>query len=319
MVTVDEALVSEDPKVVKRLRGSICTQITCDLNLLNKEINKKQDGGFDLATISHQLIKIQKKKLLEHFDTIQKLHDRYILVREEGLTEKLEQLLVEEDISYMENITLKVCPILDELSNYDVAFTEATKLRDLCKVKESIRESCVKARNDFVIVLNKVTQETNRINELEDKSELQLKAIQSFPAESLSKTLLSTFNELKKACIKLKESETTIGDSAEESKVLFSYEKEYADYLDADMKLKVYERIRTPSSLVGDPISGLKAAPLKINKPDNLSFSGQARDFATFKRDFVAIVVPHRDPAQIGIYFKQAIPCLLYTSDAADE
>ena len=310
MVTVGEALNSEDPKLIKRLRGSICTQITCDVNLLSKELNKKQNGRFDLLNISHQLIKIQKKKLLEHFDTIQKLHDRYILVRDEGLTEELEQSLVEEDITYMENITLKVCPILDELNKYDEVFMEATKLKDMCKVKDNVRESCIKARNDFGVVLNKVTEEISHINELEDKSESKLKALQSFPAESLSKTLLSTFTELKKACNKLKENENAVGDSATESKVSSSYEKEYTDYLDADMKLKTYEQIRTPGGLRGDTSSseGRKATPLKINKPDNLSFSGQARDFAMFKRDFMAIVVPHRDQAQIGIYFKQAIP-----------
>jgi len=37
-------------------------------------------------------------------------------------------------------------------------------------------------------------------------------------------------------------------------------------------------------------------------------FSGLARDLAAFRRDFLAIVVPNRDNAQIGVYLKQAIP-----------
>jgi len=52
----------------------------------------------------------------------------------------------------------------------------------------------------------------------------------------------------------------------------------------------------------------MKATPLKIKKPNNLAFSGQARDFAQFKRDFMAIIVPHRDSTQIGVYLKQSIP-----------
>ena len=80
------------------------------------------------------------------------------------------------------------------------------------------------------------------------------------------------------------------------------------------MRIKTFEQMKSGSVGIsgevvactgGEPI---RAAPLKINKPDNLTFSGQARDFATFKRDFLAIVVPNRDAAQVGIYFKQAIP-----------
>ena len=42
MATAEEALKSNDPKVVKILRGSISTQLTCDINLLEKELAKKK-------------------------------------------------------------------------------------------------------------------------------------------------------------------------------------------------------------------------------------------------------------------------------------
>ena len=77
MVTAEEALKSSDPKEIKRLRGSISTQITIDINLLTKELAKKTDGSFDLEKMCHQIIKIHKKKLSTHFDLIQKLHERY--------------------------------------------------------------------------------------------------------------------------------------------------------------------------------------------------------------------------------------------------
>ena len=107
----------------------------------------------------------------------------------------------------------------------------------------------------------------------------------------------------------MKEHEKSIGDSVSENKALITYDKEYKEYLDADMKLKTYELQKSHLCPTVDSVpDSHRAVPLKINKPDNLTFSGQARDFATFKRDFMAIIVPHRDQAQIGIYFKQAIP-----------
>ena len=76
MATIEEAISSCDPLLVKRLRGSISAQIECDTYLLNTELMKKDEGLFRLDEISPQLIKVQKGKLLVHFDDIQKIHDR---------------------------------------------------------------------------------------------------------------------------------------------------------------------------------------------------------------------------------------------------
>ena len=116
MVTAEEALTCDDPKIVKRLRGSVKAQISCDINILSKQLSKKLGTNFNLENISPQLVKIQKKKLLEHLDSVQKLHDHYTIVRNEGDSEETEQKLIEEDENYMECIMVKVGPILDEIN-----------------------------------------------------------------------------------------------------------------------------------------------------------------------------------------------------------
>ena len=93
MVTATEALLSSDPKIVKRLRGSISTQLSCDKNILEKALSQKINGNFDFEKISPQLVKTQKGKLQNHFELVQKLHDKYIEVREEGLNDEEEQSL----------------------------------------------------------------------------------------------------------------------------------------------------------------------------------------------------------------------------------
>ena len=52
MVTAEEAIKSDDPKVVKRARGSISTQITCDVGLLTRELEKQINGGFDIQKLA---------------------------------------------------------------------------------------------------------------------------------------------------------------------------------------------------------------------------------------------------------------------------
>ena len=59
---------------------------------------------------------------------------------------------------------------------------------------------------------------------------------------------------------------------------------------------------RSPSS------SSPKASPIKFDKLQCVKFSGNPRDFATFKRDFERMEVPNRDLTATGIYLKQAVP-----------
>ena len=115
MVTATEALESSDPKIVKRLRGSISTQLSCDINILEKALSHKVDGSYDFGKISPQLVKTQKVKLKNHFDLVQKLHEKYIEVREEGLNDDEENSLIKDDINYIEQLTSKVYPVLEAI------------------------------------------------------------------------------------------------------------------------------------------------------------------------------------------------------------
>ena len=49
-------------------------------------------------------------------------------------------------------------------------------------------------------------------------------------------------------------------------------------------------------------------APIKLEKAKPITWNGKERDFATFRRDFEAIVVPRRNPSQVAVYLKEAIP-----------
>ena len=77
MVTAEEALRSDDPNELKRLRGSISTQIACDIKLLQKKHAKKTGHSYHFEKISPQLIKSQRRNLQSHFELIQKLQERF--------------------------------------------------------------------------------------------------------------------------------------------------------------------------------------------------------------------------------------------------
>ena len=144
------------------------------------------------------------------------------------------------------------------------------------------------------------------------KAEQKNQLVQILPLESLIKDFSLAFSELKKSTYKLNEAMECSSTSIEKSKSEVDYDAERSTYFELDLQLKKYLELKnllsTSPVTSANAIEGSKCVPLKINKPDALKFSGDARDFASFKRDFLTIVVPHRDDAQIGIHFKQAIP-----------
>ena len=146
---------------------------------------KKKDGKYDLDQISHQIMKIQKKKLLTHLDLIEKLHDRYLAIREEGLNDDEEQLLQTGDIKYMEDITLKVGPLLGGIIVSEENLAENTKL-------------ALKSMKEFDLFYNKVNEEIEAMEALEDKSDKN-STIERMPVKSFIHDLAAEFGELKKA------------------------------------------------------------------------------------------------------------------------
>ena len=308
-VTVEDALLSGDPSLIKRFRGSIATQISSDVNLLGKELSKMDDENLALDSISHNLINIQKEKLLAHFKTLQTLHDRYISLRIQSSDDTTEQDLVQEDVKYMEDKTFVVCPILDNIEKYENALSAKNKMKDLTKSLNEAKIAFLQSKKDFMVVYNISKSEIDRLETFEEKSEEKTENIMKFPTEALISNLLKALDDVRTACKKCievcNESEMNTSNNA----VQFSYEEELTKYTNIEIKLKTYEQIKINTKInLNGKDSQTKAVPLKIKKPDNLMFSGLARDFAAFKRDFLAIVVPNRDNAQIGVYLKQAIP-----------
>ena len=58
----------------------------------------------------------------------------------------------------------------------------------------------------------------------------------------------------------------------------------------------------------GVTVHEARDAPIKLEKTENLKFSGKSRDFAQFKSDFNDIVVPNRPDYEIGVRLRQAVP-----------
>ena len=78
------------------------------------------------------------------------------------------------------------------------------------------------------------------------------------------------------------------------------------DEFDKEVELKSMSRATDVTTQ--QQSRGAKESMIKLDKAPNITFSGNARDFSTFKSDFGKIVIPGREDHDIGYQLKQAIP-----------
>ena len=255
MVSAEEALSSDVPATVRKLRGAIKVQIICDIKLLEKELAKRKDEELDLASISHELMKLQKKKLIAHFDLIQKLHDKYLEIREEGISTEAEEKLLLEDVNYMEEITSKVCPVLDAIGHYEDVLANTEKMKGVSDDFETSCELIQKYKKEFQLVHNKITSELSKFDTISDTEERSA-FVQSLPTVSLLENITTIFNDMKTAHSKLSSTLKALNKNDEEMKINYGIEEQHAQYLDIEMKLKTYEQKKSKprhSTVLGDP------------------------------------------------------------------
>ena len=159
----EEALKSTDVDLIKRCRKSMSAQITSDLNLINRELNKKDDTRYDLTSINDQLIQSKKKHLNDHFELILKLHERYIELRTEGVTEAEELEFMTADSDYINNIETKVYAAKALLSQYDEELRVKVKTAALCSSLEPTTVGFNISKENFNMIANNVKSKSSNI------------------------------------------------------------------------------------------------------------------------------------------------------------
>ena len=126
----------------------------------------RKQATFIIEKISPQLIKSQRKNLQSHFESIQKLQERFGEIREEGLTAESETALVEADVAYMEDITSRVCPLFDSIDQFDEGLASLEKNKSPLKSGKEKLDVIIKAKQDFKIIHDKIKEELDMIKSL---------------------------------------------------------------------------------------------------------------------------------------------------------
>ena len=333
MVSHKEALNSSDIKVVKAAISGVKGQITKYTNRLHTILSLKKGNDFDLSQISHVEVSQGKLKIEENFKLFQQLQIRDCELRGGDDEEDIKTAEEEEEKVFSE-VCSKVYPVLDSVAAYIASYDKSKDLSSKAEQEVKSKENETKTINALKdSIVNKELAQARALQKFNVEKEAALKVtaltrdlsddedissianIRFQPIATVRDSLKQSFDELDTLSNELCALLVSRGDAQQDItlKIKFDYAKEYKEMKDIFIDLGVMELAQTgggstskiPSSLAKDSTS---ATPIKISKPDPIKFSGQPRDFAPFKREFEAIVVPRRDASDIGFHLKQAVP-----------
>ena len=320
----DEAVKFTDPVVVYRTRTVIKGQVTSAIKKLERILVKTEAGIFDHCSLNRSELVHAHKKLEDNFKLLQKLHLRYCECRAIGQDDEEEDSLAEKDGEYIDTVESKVFPVLELYREYDKSYAKF-EAREVNKEKYIDRiPTLEKEFKQAVDVLESSKDSASKVAECLDRIDVEdlvkSEEIKIQPASTVKLNLAKTFEDVTCKAAEYTSALEAQGESSAEieQKVKFMYQEELKLVSELLLKLdKIIEAQNTatksPASVVANvtaPKTSHAAAPtpIKLNKPEAIKFSGNSRDFANFKRDFMAIIVPNRSAADIGLYLKQAIP-----------
>ena len=330
MVSHKEALASEDISVVKSAISGVKGQITKYTNRLNIVLGQKKDDDFDFSQISNVEVSQGKLKIEENFELFQQLQIRHCELLDMSDEEEIKEADQEEAKLFGE-VCSKVYPVLESVSAYMRSIDRSKKVSSEEEQKAKAIEDESKAKKDLsASITQKVAAQARALQTytVEKEGALKLTAcvrdksgdddvsnianIRFQPVEATRNSLKQSFENLETLSNELCALLVSRGDpqDAIDKMIDFDYAVEYKAVKNIFIDLGVMELAQKEKSSSSSVTAGKesKVTPIKINKPDPIKFSGQPRDFATFKREFEAIVVPRRDPSDVGFHLKQAVP-----------
>ena len=128
--------------------------------------------------------------------------------------------------------------------------------------------------------------------------------------------LKAACDALKNMCVEANEDSDTVLSSVSPGFNLSVISKDYNNLnagaeklLIAQARAKEKEKGSEPKVQVNNTTqSASNVSAIKLEKAEAINFSGLARDYARFRREFVMIVVPNRSETEVGLRLRQAVP-----------
>ena len=302
---------------LKVKRASAKGYFTRAINDLETTVSVTGDDMFHVLTTYNE----DKPKIAETFQNLVAAHNAYVdLLLTETTSEKVDEIVDRED-AYLRTEKLRKVEIDKKCSKFEKAFTEAKEVKeaaDAVTISYPDLKSLIQKYKSLKLEADNFQEKYNgsSVKDLVENDDAKGDVLS---AADTRKQFLSTFHKLveannrlvalaKKANIALDQVFLELNFKVDEATCKEYYEaKRILDKLNS-----AYETLKpaaaSASSMSSSP--NTNNCPIKLSKIDNIDFSGEYRDFATFKKTFVQLVVSNRkvDDPEIGVRLVKAMP-----------
>ena len=310
---------SRDVNEIKKYRGAIKAQVSSALSKLEALFSRKVADDFDHGSIITSEVNQVEVRLKDKLELFLKLHDRCCELRDEGADADQEIELANQDDEFSEEVTSKVYPMYGQIEAYYQSVSRFELAKKLAKNIPDLERKYEDSFAAFKFTMRNAQQVVQCLHGLRDDEISEAANVQVQPAEKIKDELRKHYDEVVSISNELKDALKARGDNEDtiKQKVKFDRleEMEKVGNINVDLekivnvqKLNSSKNTTSPHILSSTFKESESGTPIKLNKPDPLKFSGQARDFASFKNKFETIVIPHRSAVDIGVHLLQAIP-----------
>ena len=293
-------MASSDATTVKKARTAYKSKVTRTKNRIDSVLKIDSDSKFIHDDINYGEVMKLFDELKKSFEAVQELHDKYQMLREEGTTQTDEDQIIEVEDKYMEDLSNAYYDTMAKVNRYEKSY--------------QIHDAVIKLQNK--IPAKKFS--LKEAKEAFDVKQQRAADVLSSSDEAVLLTASIVRDELKEASDKLfivsgqlRELLNGKVDATNDEKELADVSKERIRINELFGRLdQIIKKQESTKKATETPVAAkTNSNSIKLNKPDPIKFTGYSRDFATFKRNFEAIVIPAAgDPANVGLHLIQALP-----------
>ena len=272
--------------------------------MFTMEVNTIKSESFDkdVSRSDPVVVKEAYESVVSCFRTAKEIHARYVQYREEGSDTNAETAAAKEDEEWSKTLFSKFQEITNLYNEFKESWGKHKKEKEKLDSVESLERENKSLKAEYDAIM-KIAEDT-----IKATSDARKRT-----AEENKKNMKAVFASLKENYIKKREVSKAKNETEEVEMIDGILDKEQAEVLRVEQSLNEITKemqkkdLPSSSSLIGG--RGAASNLIKIEKPKAPTFDMKARNFASFKKEFMSMVaVPGRAANDIGYQLKNAIP-----------
>ena len=328
---VNETLIVGDEDEVRKQRGIKKRELTVKFKKLKTLLPVDLDDVFQKTGISQDIVTDHFGRIKNLRKSLGNLHDRVQLLRVPDPDEdKEEELLVIED-AYLEGVEDTYYAALDMYSKYarQLAATNSepagekkepseVQVGDGVADMEEREDELKKAITEYEVVRRSADKMVNQVEDFTFDKMVESVTIKGIAASGKLVRLQACMEEVIGLLCSFKRCVRRAGQTMDEKDIEFDHNVQRADCLELEDKLEKIVLAQEAQAQHHDSINVTRSSPspattsvtspIKMAKVTLSKFSGEHRDYARWRSQFVKIVVPARPKAEVAMYLKEAVP-----------